>query len=347
MAPVIAALQAARANGQAVDFRLIHTGQHYHPNLSNTFFQELNIPPPDVNLGVGSGTQSAQTAAIMMRYEALLIEKSADICVVAGDVNSTVACALAAKKQGLRLAHIEAGLRSRDRSMPEEINRIVTDSISDYFFTTSDTAGQNLQQEGIPADQIFFVGNTMIDTLLRYRPQFRPPALWQACHLQEKAYLLLTLHRPENVNQPGRIQQILAQIGSLSRGIPIVFPVHPRTEALFDFSKVKAPNVHLTGPLPYLEFNYLTERAQAVITDSGGITEETTVMGVPCITLRNHTERPETVTIGTNELIGNDSAALDAALQKVFSGQWKKGRVPALWDGRAGERIVEILLKYA
>jgi len=344
IAAIITALQTAQARGHSLRFRLIHTGQHYHKNLSDSLFEQLQMPEPDINLGVGSGTHAAQTAAAMVRYEQFLVKNETDLCVVVGDVNSTLACAITAKKQGIPVAHVEAGLRSFDRSMPEEINRIATDSISDYFFTTTHNAGENLKREGISEDRIHFVGNTMIDTLLRYRGQFRQPALWEALGLQEKKYLVLTLHRPDNVDQPQHLKRILTRILSHSNGIPVIFPVHPRTVKVLDLFKLDFANLHLTQSLSYLEFNYLTERAKGVITDSGGITEETTVMGVPCLTLRSHTERPETVTIGTNELVSTNPDAIGSALQNLFSGQWKKGGIPEYWDGKAAERIVAALI---
>jgi UDP-N-acetylglucosamine 2-epimerase (non-hydrolysing) len=243
----------------------------------------------------------------------------------------------------VKVAHVEAGIRSGDWSMPEEINRLVTDAITNWFFTTSDVANENLRRSGVGEERIFFVGNTMIDTLLKQRPRFTPPAVWGTNGFKEKDFFVLTLHRPANVDRDETFKALMEEILRGARGRPIIFPVHPRTAKTLNRIGVQAPNLHLTEPLSYLEFNYLVERAFAVITDSGGVTEETTVMGVPCLTLRNTTERPETTTIGTNELIGTDPAALRPHLERLFAGQWKKGSIPPLWDGRSGERIVEHL----
>jgi UDP-N-acetylglucosamine 2-epimerase (non-hydrolysing) len=312
--------------------------------MSGSFFEELGLPEPDVNLNVGSGSQAEQTAGIMLGYERLLTEKKPDLCIVVGDVTSTMACAIAAKKLLVRVAHVEGGIRSGDMAMPEEINRIVTDSITDWFFTTSDTANENLRRCGVGEDRIFFVGNTMIDTLLNSRPRFRKPDIWDHKKLSEKNYKVLTLHRPNNVDDPSGLKYLLDEVSETSGGIPLIFPVHPRTRKILLDNGIKiSPTLHLTDPMGYLEFNYLVERAMAVITDSGGITEETTVMGVPCMTLRNSTERPETVTIGTNELLGTDPSAIAPAMAKLLSGNWKKGTIPPLWDGHTAERIIEII----
>jgi UDP-N-acetylglucosamine 2-epimerase (non-hydrolysing) len=270
-----------------------------------------------VNLRVGSGTQAEQTAAIMVRYERLLLERTSDLCLVVGDVTSTMACAITARKLCVPVAHVEAGIRSGDWTMPEEINRMVTDSITNHFFTTSDVANANLRRSGVAEEKIHFVGNTMIDTLLANIGRLRPPSFWTESGLELGNYFVLTLHRPANVDP--RTAKTLTEPGKLSSSIRLV------------------------EPQPYLEFNYLAKNAKAVITDSGGITEETTVMGVPCITLRDTTERPETVTIGTNELIGTDPARLKPVLDKLFAGRWKTGAIPEKWDGRTGERIVAIL----
>ena len=258
-----------------------------------------------------------------------------------------MACTIVAKKLLVPVAHIEGGIRSGDMTMPEEINRIVTDSITDYFFTTSETANANLRRNGVSDDRIFFVGNTMIDTLLFSRPRFRQPAAWNELHLTEKGYIVLTLHRPNNVDDPANLRRLLDEIINSSGGLPVVFPVHPRTRKVLGSSTASlvSRNLHLTEPLGYLEFNYLVERSKAVITDSGGITEETTVMSVPCMTLRDSTERPETVTMGTNELLGTNPDAIAPAMQKLLSGNWKKGTIPPLWDGHTSERIIEIISK--
>ena len=343
IAPVLSALEQARADGWAVQHRLIHTGQHYDRNMSGSFFEQLGIPEPDVNFGVGGGTQAEQAGGIMIAYEKLLMERRSDLCIVVGDVTSTMACAITAKKMLVGVAHVEAGIRSGDFTMPEEINRIATDALTDYFFTTSEHANANLKQAGIPDQRIFFVGNTMIDTLLRQRKHFRPPACWEELSLEPGKFLVLTLHRPANVDKEHQLRDLLQAIVDHSRGYPLLFPVHPRTARILEGIGLTAPNLHLVEPLPYLEFNYLVSRAAAVITDSGGITEETTVLGIPCLTLRDSTERPETIEIGTNELVGTNPAAILPVLEKLFSGQWKTGGIPPLWDGQTGPRIVQTL----
>ena len=379
VAPLIRALEARAVAGGPLRYRLVHTGQHYDPRLSGAFFEQLGIPAPDVNLEVGSGTQAEQAAAIMTRYERLLQEAPARLCLVVGDVTSTMACAIAAQKLGVPVAHVEGGIRSGDWSMPEEINRMVTDSITNWFFTTSEFANANLRRSGVEEERIFFVGNTMIDTLLAHLDRLRPPGFWGALGLRPGEYLVMTLHRPANVDQVATLQRLLAAIAAGARGLPVLFPVHPRTakvitatlgkQALSSFrpgsrnpvpgtasepvaatEHVTAaqylpdfPNILLVEPQPYLEFNYLVKHAKAVITDSGGITEETTVLGVPCLTLRDTTERPETVSIGTNALIGTDPAKLAPALDRLFAGDRPTGGIPPLWDGRTGERIVAAL----
>lgn len=345
IAPIIRALKARKTENGKLQYRLVHTGQHYDSRMSGDFFIQLGIPEPDVNLEVGSGTQAEQTAAIMTRYEKLLLDTRSDLCLVVGDVTSTMACAIAAQKLRVPVAHVEAGIRSGDWSMPEEINRMVTDSITNYFFTTSEVANQNLRNTGVPDKHIFFVGNTMIDTLLANLSRFQKPAFFDDLRLTAVEYFVTTLHRPSNVDKGDGFSRLLAAIAEGTRGLPVVFPVHPRTaKTLRELNEVPS-SFHLVDPQPYLEFNYLVKHAKAVITDSGGITEETTVMGIPCMTLRDSTERPETITIGTNELIGTNPAALRPALDRLFAGKWKRGSIPALWDGKTGERIVSHLEK--
>lgn len=344
IAPIIRALNARQAAGGSLCYRLVHTGQHYDARMSGDFFDQLGIPTPDVNLGVGSGSQAEQTAAIMVRYEKLLLEARSDLCLVVGDVTSTMACTIAAQKLCIPVAHVEGGIRSGDWTMPEEINRMVTDAITNWFFTTSEVANNNLRRSGVSDNRIFFVGNTMIDTLLANLPQLRQPGFWDVLGLQASGYFVVTLHRPANVDNGAVFANLLSAIGEETRGLPVVFPVHPRTTKTLAELRLPA-NFCLVDPQPYLEFNYLVQQAKAVITDSGGITEEATVMGVPCLTLRDTTERPETVTIGTNELIGTDPATLKPALDKLFAGKWKRGGIPEKWDGRAGERIVRELEK--
>ena len=388
VAPIIKAIKTAQAAGKDMHYRLVHTGQHYDKNMSDTFFEELGIPAPDVNLGCGGGTQAEQTAAIMVAFEKELMAHPTDVVLVVGDVTSTMACSIVAKKLNTKVCHVEAGIRSWDLTMPEEINRIVTDSLADYMFTTSEVANRNLVRQGatlmndgmseakpindangvLPEDKYAFervpqkvwhVGNVMIDTLLANRARFRKPEVWDTLGLQEKQYIVMTMHRPANVDEEKHLRALLEQIITNVEGLPIVFPIHPRTAKIFynlwgessDPTTEPSggtlahlfPNLHIVEPMGYLEFNYLVERAKAVVTDSGGITEETTVMGVPCITLRDNTERPETCTVGTNELIGTKPEAIKPALDKLFAGEWKKGAIPELWDGHAAERIISIL----
>jgi UDP-N-acetylglucosamine 2-epimerase (non-hydrolysing) len=262
---------------------------------------------------------------------------------VVGDVTSTMACSIVAKKLGVKVAHVEAGIRSFDLSMPEEINRMITDSITDYFFTTTKLANTNLKNYGARDEQIFLVGNVMIDTLRKNILRFKQPPVWDEFKLQPKKYFVITLHRPANVDEEGKLKQLMSEIINNAQEMPIIFPVHPRTAKILLALGIEAENLHMIEPLGYLEFNYLVKHAKAVITDSGGITEETTVMGVPCLTLRDNTERPETITIGTNELIGTDPKAIPPSLKKLFSGDWKKGGIPELWDGHSSERIVKHL----
>ena len=345
IAPIIDAIKKAQKDGEDINFRLIHTGQHYDKNMSDSFFEQLGIPQPDINLGAGGGTQAEQTAAIMIGYEKLLLERKSDLCLVVGDVTSTMACSIVAQKLHVPVAHVEAGIRSGDWTMPEEINRLVTDSITNYFFTTTLEAGQNLIESGINKNKIHWVGNTMIDTLLKHRPRFKKPTIWDELNLVKDEYLIMTLHRPGNVDEEGKLKLLINEIIAHSNNLPLVFPVHPRTAKILQSIGINHNRLYTIEPLGYLEFNYLVENAKAVITDSGGITEETTVMGIPCMTLRNNTERPETVRIGTNELIGTDPKAIKPAMEKLFAGTWKKGTIPEMWDGKTAERIVSILTK--
>lgn len=345
IAPIIHAIQKAKNAGEAIDFRLIHTGQHYDKKMSGDFFEQLEIPEPHANLEAGGGSQAEQTAAIMIRFEKELIENPTDLVLVVGDVTSTMACAITAQKLCIKVAHVEAGIRSGDWTMPEEINRMVTDSITNYFFTTTEIANESLRKTGIPDDRIFFVGNTMIDTLLKNRSKFIQPAIWVELGLTSGKYIVMTLHRPANVDEEGKLKELIDELIAHSQDLPLVFPVHPRTAKILEGLGISHPRLHMIAPLGYLEFNYLVEKAKAVVTDSGGITEETTVMGVPCMTLRDNTERPETITIGTNELLGTDPKAIKPAMEKLFSGNWKKGGIPELWDGKTAERIVAALLK--
>lgn len=344
IAPIIHAIKAARKAKKDISYRLIHTGQHYDKKMSSDFFEQLDIPEPDINLSAGGGTQAEQTGNIMVRFEKELLDHPTDLVVVVGDVTSTMACAIVAQKLHTKVAHVEGGIRSNDWSMPEEINRLVTDAITNYFFTTSETANQNLLKSGVKEENIFFVGNTMIDTLIKQRQYFRKPKVWDDLQLVAKNFIVMTLHRPANVDEETKLKTLLEEIIAHSMEMPLIFPVHPRTAKILDTLGMDHPRLHKIEPLGYLEFNYLVERAKAVLTDSGGITEETTVMGVPCMTLRDNTERPETITHGTNELIGTDPKAVKPAMEKLFSGNWKKGSIPQLWDGKTAERIIDIVL---
>lgn len=327
---------------------LLHTGQHYDASLSQIFFDELDIPAPDIYLGVGSGSHAEQAARVMVAFERVLLEHRPNGIVVVGDVNSTLACAITAAKLGVPVAHVEAGLRSFDRRMPEEINRIVTDALSDLLFTTSRDANANLAAEGIAADKVHFVGNVMIDTLRKHRQyaaQLETPALL-GLHLG--GYALLTLHRPSNVDDPAILGGIVQALTIIQRKLPIIFPVHPRTmRRLHDFGfadrLADAPDLRLIEPQGYLAFLGLMTHARLVLTDSGGVQEESTILGVPCLTLRENTERPVTITEGTNVLVGSDPERIVAEVRSILAGNDKQGRIPDLWDGRAAERIVAIL----
>jgi UDP-N-acetylglucosamine 2-epimerase (non-hydrolysing) len=340
IAPIIRAIEAKNNN---ISYRLIHTGQHYDSKLSGSFFKQLGIPKPGYNLQVGSGTQAQQCGAIMERYEEILLRKSSNACLVVGDVNSTMACAIAAQKLCIPVAHVEAGIRSGDWSMPEEINRLVTDSITNWFFTTSENANQNLVSSGVDPSKIFFVGNTMIDTLYENLNNFSPPDFWDRLCLKNKKYFVVTLHRPANVDGLSEFSTLLRTIAKEAGSYPVIFPVHPRTANTLNEMDLIPENIKPVDPQPYLQFNYLVKNAIAVITDSGGITEETTVLGVPCMTLRDNTERPETISIGTNELLGTNPSAIKPAMSKLFAGKWKSGSAPELWDGKAATRIVNHL----
>ena len=344
IAPIIEAMRTAEADGKDISYRLIHTGQHYDRTMSESFFEELGIPQPDVNLGCGGGTQAEQAASIMVAFEEELQSNPCDCVVVVGDVTSTMACTIVAKKLNTRVAHVEAGIRSGDMTMPEEINRIVTDSLADLFFTTSRLACGNLRNAGVPENRIFFVGNVMIDTLLKNMPRFRKPEAFDRLRLEPHKYLVLTLHRPANVDESDKLRRTISAIADNVHGMPVVFPIHPRTASVFREQGIGADNLKVMEPQGYLEFNYLVQNSLAVITDSGGITEETTMMHVPCLTLRDNTERPETCEVGTNMLVGTDPDRIPAALDKLFAGKWPYGGVPELWDGHTAERIVKILL---
>lgn len=343
IAPIIKAIKKAQQSGSDIQYRLVHTGQHYDKKMSGDFFEQLGIPDPDVNLECGGGTQAEQTAAIMIKFEKELMTQKPNVVLVVGDVTSTMACSIAAKKLCIDVVHVEAGIRSGDMTMPEEINRIVTDSICDHFFTTSQYANDNLKKYQVPADRIHFVGNTMIDTLYQNLEKLKQPYFWDDYKLSSGNYFLVTLHRPSNVDDPEKLRQILDAIKNATSEFPVVFPVHPRTRKIMDAHNISTDKLIMIDPLGYHEFIYLVRSAKGVITDSGGITEEATVLHVPCLTLRNSTERPETVTMGTNELIGDDFIKLESCLGKIVNGEWKKGDIPEFWDGETSGRIVSIL----
>lgn len=345
IAPIIKAIEKAKDEGKDINFRLVHTGQHYDKKMSGSFFDQLGIPEPHANLEAGGGSQAEQTANIMVRFEKELLDNPADVVLVVGDVTSTMACSITAKKLNTAVVHVEAGIRSGDLTMPEEINRMVTDSITDHFFTTSEIANENLRKAGIEEERIHFVGNTMIDTLLSNMENFIDPQIKvDGQPLKDKNYFVLTLHRPANVDEEGKLKEMMQAIIDNTGDLPIIFPVHPRTAKILTGLGITHERLHYVEPLSYLEFNYLVKNAKAVVTDSGGITEETTVMGVPCMTLRDNTERPETITLGTNELVGTDPKNLKPYLDKLMAGEWKKGGDIPLWDGKTAERIVTRLL---
>ncbi|SDX92907.1 UDP-N-acetylglucosamine 2-epimerase (non-hydrolysing) [Lutibacter oricola] len=344
IAPIIHAIHKAKELGENIDCRLVHTGQHYDKKMSATFFEELNIPHPNTNLGCGGGSQAEQTASILIAFEKELIANPTDLVLVVGDVTSTMACAIVAKKLNTKVTHVEAGIRSFDLTMPEEINRMVTDSITDYFFTTSTNANENLVKSGVNEKNVYFVGNVMIDTLLANKPNFKKPLFFDELQLKEKEYFVLTMHRPANVDEIEKFRQMMFEIVNNVHQLPVLFPIHPRTAKIIKELNLNASNLIIVDPLGYLEFNYLVQHSKAVITDSGGITEETTVMGIPCLTLRDNTERPETITLGTNELIGTNPKKIKPGLDKLFAGKWKKGGIPELWDGKTAERIIDEIL---
>ena len=340
----VAPVHAAFRKRAGVRQTLVHTGQHYDANLSDIFFEQLGIPRPDVSLEVGSGSHAVQTAEVMIRFEKTILEQKPDLVLVYGDVNSTVAATLVCAKLGTKIAHVEAGLRSFDRTMPEEINRLVTDQLADLLLIPSEEAEGNLLREGVARDKIHFVGNVMIDTLRTLLPQARMPDI---AGLGDK-FALVTLHRPSNVDEPETLKRILATLTKISEQLQIVFPVHPRTKARIESMGYRfedSKNIFGIAPIGYLECLALQQRATVVVTDSGGLQEETTALGIPCLTVRENTERPITITHGTNTLVGTDMKLLLEEVKKILSGRGKGGRVPPLWDGSASERIADIVLK--
>ena len=337
------------------DARLVHTGQHYDEAMKDAFFRQLHIPEPDIDLGVGSGTHAVQTAEIMRRFEPVMDELTPDLVLVVGDVNSTIACALVATKKGIAVVHVEAGLRSGDRRMPEEINRVLTDQISDLLFTTEPDGESNLLREGVASDRIHFVGNVMIDTLLANRARAVPAGQTLAeipGFAEDPAgFGVLTLHRPSNVDDPLVLRRLLETLADISERLPLVFPIHPRTRARIADAGLslllEQSRIGLTDPLGYLQLLGLMSESRVVLTDSGGLQEETTALGVPCITLRENTERPITVSQGTNTIVGTNVQKIRACFDDIMANGGKAGRVPALWDGHAAERIAEVIIGWA
>jgi UDP-N-acetylglucosamine 2-epimerase (non-hydrolysing) len=349
MAPIIRAMEDYP---NEIEHLLVHTGQHYDHRMSKAFFEDLDMPRPDIDLEVGSGSHAEQTARIMVAFEKVCLREEPELVIVVGDVNSTLACSITAKKLGIMVAHVEAGLRSRDMTMPEEINRLCTDVLCDYLFTTDILANQNLLKEGISKEKIHFVGNVMIDSLLKHRALAEGLGLMEEMGLTAGAYATLTLHRPSNVDDRERLEGILQALSAIAEELPIVFPIHPRTQKMaaefgldhYFETGAQVKGIWLTEPMGYLEFLHLNMNARMVLTDSGGLQEETTVLGVPCITLRENTERPVTETVGTNTVVGNKMENILAAARKVLSGDLREGSIPEKWDGKAAERIVRILL---
>ena len=352
IAPILKAIQDKKETGTAINFRLVHTGQHYDKKMSGDFFEQLNIPEPNINLEAGGGTQAEQTAAIMVAFEKIVEAEKPDLIIVVGDVTSTLACTLVAIKMGIKVAHVEAGLRSFDRTMPEELNRILTDSVADYLFVTEESGLQHLKNEGVADERVFFSGNVMIDSLVRYQEKAKTTTILEDLglatsdsRLSTADYIVMTMHRPANVDTKEGLESILELIELSSKDTKIIFPIHPRTRAHMEKFGLaerldQAQNLIMTEPLGYLEFIQLMSNATAILTDSGGIQEETTYLGVPCLTFRDSTERPITVTLGTNQLLSDlDPKKTYAALKEILAGKVKKGSIPPLWDGKAAERI--------
>ena len=348
MAPIIERMRAHPGRFQPL---LVHTGQHYDERMSRSFFTDLGMPEPDLNLEVGSGSHAEQTARIMVEFEKVCLQHKPDLVIVVGDVNSTMACTIVAKKLGIEVAHVEAGLRSRDMAMPEEINRLCTDVLCDYLFTTDHFANENLIAEGVSGDRIFFVGNVMIDTLLKHKALASKLTLAESWGLKSRDYATLTLHRPSNVDDPNVLRGILNVLHEIGKDVPIIFPIHPRTRKMVEkaglselFSSSEMPSgLWITEPLGYLEFLHLNMNARVVITDSGGLQEESTVLGVPCVTLRENTERPITCEVGTNVIVGTDPEKIRNHVVAALNKERGSATVPEKWDGKTAERITEIL----
>ncbi len=344
----VAPLNKAFLKYPSISHRIVHTGQHYDANMSKVFFDDLELPHPDVFLGIGSGSHAVQTAKIMIEFEKIVLAEKPDIVVVVGDVNSTVGCSLVCSKLLVPVAHVEAGLRSFDRTMPEEINRIITDSIADFLFVSERSGLTNLHNEGIPGSKIFFVGNVMIDSLIHFKEKAGHSTIRKTLGVEEKQYAIVTLHRPSNVDIQENLASILSMLDKISQRHTVIFPVHPRTRKMITEFKLAEnlrlnPNIILCDPLGYLDFLCLLESSALAITDSGGIQEETTYLGIPCFTMRENTERPATVSEGTNTLMGFDYAKTAVEAETVFQGKYKKGKIPELWDGKTAERITKVI----
>lgn len=340
-------IEFQKLNNSNVNHLICHTGQHYDEKMSKLFFEELELPQPDYYLGVGSGSHAEQTARIMIEFEKVLIKEKPELVIVVGDVNSTIACSLTAVKMGIKVAHVESGLRSFDRQMPEEINRILTDSIADYLFVTEKSGIENLMNEGIDSSKIFFVGNVMIDSLINYLPKIQTSQIFPKLNIEKGTYSLITLHRPSNVDSKEKLKELIELLGEVSKNHKVVFPIHPRTKnnlLKYDLFKHLNHNIITTDPLGYIDFISLIKYSNFVLTDSGGIQEEATYLGVPCVTLRNTTERPITVEVGTNYLVGEDLSQAKKYINEILAGNRKQSKIPDLWDGKAAERIVKILI---
>jgi len=346
----IAPLHKAFQKFPSILHRIVHTGQHYDANMSKVFFDDLELPHPDVYLGIGSGSHAVQTAKIMVEFEKIVLAEKPDMVVVVGDVNSTVACSLVCSKLLIPVAHVEAGLRSFDRTMPEEINRIITDSIADLLFVSERSGLINLRTEGIPDSKIFFVGNVMIDSLIAFKEKAERSTVRKTLGVEGKRYAIVTLHRPSNVDDEENLASVLSMLVKISERHPVVFPIHPRTRKMISEFKLSGKlesnaNVILCDPLGYLDFLCLLESASLAITDSGGIQEETTYLGIPCLTMRENTERPVTVSEGTNKLMGFDYEKSAVEAESVFQGNYKRGKIPELWDGKTSERIAKVIVE--
>jgi UDP-N-acetylglucosamine 2-epimerase (non-hydrolysing) len=349
IAPII---EAMNKYPDKIQHLLVHTGQHYDARMSQSFFVDLGMPKPDMNLEVGSGSHAEQTARIMVEFEKVCLQEQPDLIVVVGDVNSTMACTITAKKLGIKVAHVEAGLRSRDMSMPEEINRLCTDVLCDYLFTTDHFANENLQAEGVSDEKVFFVGNVMIDTLLKHKKMASKLNLENKLGSIPDDYATLTMHRPSNVDDKRVLTGILEALAEISKQLPIIFPIHPRTLKMVEsfnlshfLNKLNSvEGIWITEPLGYLEFLHLNMHAKMVLTDSGGLQEETTVLGVPCITMRTNTERPITCEVGSNVVVGSNKSDILAQAKMILNGDTRPGTIPEKWDGRAAERIIDVLL---